>query len=884
MNERYTYGYNLGWNVENEYINLLNGIMDRYNEQMSKINNITTSMEMVDADIIRNSRISDEQLREWYNQDYASNNSLISFEQYKKNILDEMERKKSSLNQEVYQNSDEYFANLYYLIDIKTETRQVIHKKRNELELLLSEKNIELSSISLEQRKIKIQYDENGNVINSEELQALRKKYDDCWLEIRKIEHALKTLEEMFKLVEFTQEETDLMIRGLNPQQRKIYEEIDKKPKKPEIEPEDPEIEPEDPEIEPEDPEIEPEDPEIEPEDPEIEPEDPEIEPEDPEIEPEDPEIEPEEPTNEEKLTLDEIIFKVCGNKKFTDGQSSRYAASKIKLFSKPQKDKLGNAYKVVSIPRKIIGIIPKTAMKIYGLFVKKSTKNMFKEMEARANALTDREVEVILNEFKGGIAQSKKLPKGFNNVIRPRIDLYVAKKVSRINEDIKNNLLRINYCSKVIEVLKGKLNEENTPEMAEKINKTLNMAYESGAASIKDLISLQIEGNNLQCGHGLHSFEEELKALDTKLNYVGGRFSKGREYDPELWSKISGCSHKIEYSRDPKEVVEAYLMRDQIYKENTKEKRSIFNLGSKVSVGKLDYRPFVESLNYGNDPFIRDLITSILVVSSAVSLINNITQNMKNQAAIEELNKRASEQQEIINDIKNNGETIEKGIKYDVRQTEGAMENMAERGVNDAHGWHLSGKAYKADDLAHHMETGNLSVENTNTILELTSKYSNGEITHAELIRGMQSLKEETTRAYETTINDLTGPIEQYAQSHPQFDYTAVLSALKHAKNNSMDSVELTEFMANLYEKSINIGDLGAIESTLSSTSLVPDILTLGAVGAKVAEEEIATMKEPKVDSKKSKELRDLIESLKAMKQELTEEEVREIEQLITR
>ena len=80
---------------------------------------------------------------------------------------------------------------------------------------------------------------------------------------------------------------------------------------------------------------------------------------------------------------------------------------------------------------------------------------------------------------------------------------------------------------------------------MVEKINKTLNMAYESGAATIKDLISLQIEGNNLQSGNGLHSFEEELKALDTKLNYVGGRFSKSREYDPVLWSKISGYSQK---------------------------------------------------------------------------------------------------------------------------------------------------------------------------------------------------------------------------------------------------------------------------------------------------------------------------------------------------
>ena len=42
--------------------------------------------------------------------------------------------------------------------------------------------------------------------------------------------------------------------------------------------------------------------------------------------------------------------------------------------------------------------------------------------------------------------------------------------------------------------------------------------------------------------------------------------------------------------------------------------------------------------------------------------------------------------------------------------------------------------------------------------------------------------------------------------------------------------------------------------------------------------------MEDIKLYSIDSSELRELIESLKAMKQELTEEEVKEIEQLITR
>ncbi len=856
MNERYTYGYNLGWNVENKYINDSKNIMDEYNEQVKQIVDIQTEHGRLLQTLGR--ELTEKEIRAWYNEDYALNNGLKSYESYRADMIAENEKRKGSISLELNRNRDEYAANLYYLTNIKSDTRKLIYKRKNELELLLSEKNIELSTISLEQRKLGAQAG-----ISADEIQKLRAKYDEVWLEIRKIKHALQVLDEMFGLLEFTQEEANLMMRGLNPQQRKIYDDIIDKKKKTDPEPE-----------------------------PEPKP-DPEPVPDPNPIPVPEPMPDPE-PEQEENITLDGIIRKVCGDKSFTDSQSSRYLASKIKVFSKPEKNNLGLGYKVVSIPRAIIGIIPKAAMKVYGLFITKETKNTFKEMEERASKLTDKEVDKLLIEYKGSIAQGKRLPKGFNAAIRPRANLYVSKRVAKINEEINNNLSRINYCQKIVNALTEKLKENNSPEMVAKINETLQNAYESGAKSVKDLIRLQIEGNNLQNGKGLHSFEEELKALDTRLNYVGGRFSKARSYDPELWSKISGYSQKIEYSLDSKEVFKSYIEREKIYKENSKEKRSLFNLGSKVTVGKLDYRPFVESLNYGNDPFIRDLITSILVVSSTASLINNITTNMKNaqqisnyNASVAQYNKTGAEHQQFIDEIRAGGDTVEKGIIYDIKQTEGAIENVAERGINDKFDWSLGGSGYKLEDAAHHLESSTLSVNNANAILDLTNKYSAGQITHAELIRGVQDLKESTIGVYEKTINDVIGYTEQYASTHSQFDYTAVLSALRHAQSNPSDTSVMTDFLADMYEKSLNISDfesLSAINATLTSPSLVPDILTLGTVAAKVSQEQMDSKREIKPDGKKAKELRDMIESLRSMKAELTEEDVKEIEDLLRR
>ena len=220
MQERYTYGYNVGWNVENEYINELKGIMDEYNEQVKIIDEIqATHGRML---LSYEKELTEDEIREWYNQEYSSNNSLRSYEAYREDILAENEKRKTSVLRDIDRNREQYAANLYYLKDIKSDLHKVIYKRKNELELLLAERKLELSSINLEQHK----------KLNSPEYQPIGRNYDDVWLEIQKIEHALKELDKMSSLVEFTQEESNLMSRGLNPQQREIYDNIVSKKKK----------------------------------------------------------------------------------------------------------------------------------------------------------------------------------------------------------------------------------------------------------------------------------------------------------------------------------------------------------------------------------------------------------------------------------------------------------------------------------------------------------------------------------------------------------------------------------------------------------------------------------------------------------------------------
>ena len=64
----------------------------------------------------------------------------------------------------------------------------------------------------------------------------------------------------------------------------------------------------------------------------------------------------------------------------------------------------------------------------------------------------------------------------------------------------------------------------------------------------------------------------------------------------------------------------------------------------------------------------------------------------------------------------------------------------------------------------------------------------------------------------YHKDVSNLSSYIEQYTMSHPQFDYTSVLSALKHAASNPGDSVELTEFITDIYHGEIVASDRDVI------------------------------------------------------------------------
>lgn len=224
--EEKVYGYNIGCNEENYYINLVNIIMKEYETQSKQVLNVVNNFNKDVNDISKNNKITDEQIRIWYNEDYSLNNSLVSFERYKESILEMIKKSNFNMESQLPKKLDEYYANNYYLINIKNNTKNKLNRKNNELELILLEHKNQLDIISFDLTRKKSEYDQNGNVINSSEFIELRNKYDNIWIEIRKIKDALIYLKEMFKKVDLKQDEIDLLNSGLSVEQQEIYEKV----------------------------------------------------------------------------------------------------------------------------------------------------------------------------------------------------------------------------------------------------------------------------------------------------------------------------------------------------------------------------------------------------------------------------------------------------------------------------------------------------------------------------------------------------------------------------------------------------------------------------------------------------------------------------------
>lgn len=141
------------------------------------------------------------------------NNNYLRIAENNKKMLDE----KAEINKF-------HKVDLKQLADIKDGLRSKLLSAKKDLEINLAQTKLDLDTINLKMATFKYIYDDNHNAINGGELKKLFDQSNSLIETKYNLEKQLKQLSEYLKLSELTNEESSVLLSGLNPVEKIEYE------------------------------------------------------------------------------------------------------------------------------------------------------------------------------------------------------------------------------------------------------------------------------------------------------------------------------------------------------------------------------------------------------------------------------------------------------------------------------------------------------------------------------------------------------------------------------------------------------------------------------------------------------------------------------------
>lgn len=539
-----------------------------------------------------------------------------------------------------------------------------------------------------------------------------------------------------------------------------------------------------------------------------------------------------------------EVIRKLTKDLDIKKKDGKRYRASNIRVWQSFKDElKAGNyIYNILHLAPAVVkagmNFIRKIASNI---MLKKRGREVTKEINARINGksenkkynLTEADLEVLWQHYKG-----RNLRADMNNQINPiiiqKLREYGLQKVNRINEEIKTNYMAVIAASDEID--KQKLKLENMPEGKEKeaTKERLKSLYKVAAKSVRLIEDKRKEADEL-LSSGVHGIEEDFKAVESKMNYIGLRFSKQHDFDNELQDKLADAGKRINTARaneNDKELFESFIDYEKIYYENTNVKESVVG---KRSTGKKWYSPLAEMMDYRDDPLIRDLFSTVATVSAAISIANGIiTHCIKDQQFKQDVNNdiqttnQANQQyhnsvQREVQNIQGQKQAEIDGLQAQMYKDVRDGFNTGERGIMDKSDWTYGG-SYHADDAILHSEAEKLIGSVQNQSNNIISQLHSGAITESQAIEMFAKAEANLNNTINNALRPLYQASKSYAQGHT-FDYNATLVP--------------TEWFANHPKAFVDFGNaITAVNQSADSLALLsPSLMqTIGSLPSDLA------------------------------------------------
>ena len=488
---------------------------------------------------------------------------------------------------------------------------------------------------------------------------------------------------------------------------------------------------------------------------------------------------------------VESILDKLTTDLDIRAKDAKHYKASNLKL-SRGFKEELhsGNfAYNIVHIVPAIlkagVGLFRKLAGK---LMTTPRARDAMETIESRLGELSEEELDVLFEEYKGS-----QLKTDMNNQINPlildRLRQYGLARVEKLNEAIRADYTMLFTLLGQIRALEEKIQKSGKDSGS--LENQRQALMKQAAVHVRSIINNRNKANNL-LSSGVHGIEEDFKAVATKMNYVGLRFAKTNDFDNDLQHQLGMLGRRLNTALangDDEAIVLNFMGLESCYYENTEIRGS---LAGKRSVGSKYYSPVAEQFDYRDDPFIRDLFTTVAVCSAAVSAVNAVrVHQIESQQLLRDQQAQANtvnaHNQATMNYVHQTGQrisdkrgTFQEGMEAQAQQDILTNADVRERAHLDLSNWSFN-DAYHAADHAGHDAYNQFNIDVTNQINAVTADYAQGLITQAEALQRMSQISSDAQATLNSVVDSSLAILRPYAASHPQFDLTAVQQSMEY-------------------------------------------------------------------------------------------------------
>ena len=560
-----------------------------------------------------------------------------------------------------------------------------------------------------------------------------------------------------------------------------------------------------------------------------------------------------------ERKTLQQIMYELQNGLEIKAKSGKRYQAANIKVAKNFKNElKSGNVwYNVVHFAPTLIKSAIAGIKKLAGKFNLRRTgqTHTMDVLKDRIDNLSDADLQVIWEEYRGTQVNQDSFTSALNTMLNERIQRFAHDRVEQINNQIAAGYSQIFGDYQVIQGINEALGQAGISDADKARLEAQKQALLAGKAEqIGNIRKLYIQGNNYYSG-GAHGFSEDMKAAGTNLSKVGKRFTINHDYDDELQerkAKLEMLETAAVRNGDDERAIEAFIQYEGLKSDETQLGRGLKGLGTLRSEGKMYYSPLVGEMDYRDDPFIRDVFTTVAMVGAAVSAANaihtHVTEANKvldaEQAKAAQVNGANQQTMDQVHqtgqDIAGHRDTFEKGMEAQANSDAINTLNTGERHAYDeeavvngtGHGGY--GSIYREIDEKAHRTAQEMYNNYQQQIQETAAKYSQGLISEGEVTQAFADMATQSHQTLNGIVQEALPYFQKYMETHPQFELSEVGKAMDYLVQNPNAIPQMYQGMVDVTNMGESLSGL-TIEQVEALQSLPSDMQTtlLGAVSS---------------------------------------------------